>query len=369
MPSCDFRAMGLTVRAFDCPPRAGRVLRRLLGADRPHQGFADVRVRFVEKIDWSSARRFAGTDTFWDGRYLGIRQPGGWLGVPFGDPNEHSFKLICERGVRGLPILRSILQVQAVRKGYLPVHGSAFAYKGRGFIATGWPRAAKTGMALAAMNGGGALIAAEQASIDPESLLLHNATEPIQARPWHVRHLESDRHVVGSATRTRLLLVDRLLQLAARFGAERGPLARLYAATARRNFAEVSAERLTYASPTTPLTAIICVIGTSGVPESVARSPLGLAEERLILLFESEIAQLSSHYRQYQFLVPGEGRSLIDDARTRYQLVVSRVLQQVPCYEVLHAKVPAFPDLLRVIDAIADRRPGADEAAGVPGPR
>ncbi|MBA3404431.1 MAG: hypothetical protein H0U13_07100 [Gemmatimonadaceae bacterium] len=357
--------MGLTIRALNCPPRARGVLRSLLGIERRHEGPADIRVRFVERISWSNDQRRAGPDAVWDGRHFGVRQPGGWLLIPFADLDEPSYELMCEQGVSGLPILRSLLQIQALRKGFVPVHGSAFLYRGLGFIATGWPRAAKTGMMLAAVDGGGAVIAAENACVDPESLLLFKATEPVRTRAWHVRQLGSDR-LVGANTRTRLLFADRMLEAATRFGVKRGFLSHVHAAATRRNSVDMWAGPLRYASSAIRLGAIVFLISTRGGHVSASNSNnRQLAAQRLLLLFEEELIQLSSHYHRYRFLVPSENRSLIDDARTRYQHLLGGLLQRVTCHEVLHSDSPAFSELRGMVNVIVDGLLPAEAHAAV----
>lgn len=353
VPSCDFRVMSLKVRALDCPPRALVALRRLLGVEGPSDGAADVCLRFVDRISWSSQRKFAGPDAAWDGRNFCVRQPGGWLQVPILDLENPPYDLVCEQDVSNLPILRPLLQMHAVLKGTLPVHGSAFTFGGHGFIVTGWPGAAKTGMALAAIDGGGMAIAAELSAVDPISMSLFDATEPFRARAWHVRQFANNRLAVRAPSRARLLTTDALLRVVSRYGLHRGPLARPWAAAGQRNWVEMWPRQVPYAAQPSSLRAVICVVGTAEISMSV-RASSAEAERRLLLLFDEELAPFSRVYRRYQFLASNGRASLIDDARNRYQGLLRAVLQRVPCHEVLHPESPPFVELLQAITSIAD---------------
>ena len=362
MASCDFITMGLRIRAVDCPRSSRVVLTRLLGPDRPAEGLADVRLRFVDRMIWSKQLQLAGPDAAWDGRNFGIRQPGGWVQIPFGKIDDPPYEVVCERAVTNLSILRPLLQIHALRKGLLPCHGSAFTYGGYGFIATGWPRAAKTGIALAAIDGGGEAIAAENSAVHPETLLLFQAAEPFRVRPWHIVQFRGDRLLLAARSRRRLLLAERFRQMVSRDGPHLRRLAPIAAAVGRHNWLELWPHQVPYASRATQLRAIICLIAKGAKADSVSTNPSRLGEQRLLLLFDEELAPLSKCYRQYQFLaLPGE-QSPLDEARRRYQVLLRQVLERVPCHELLHANSPPFAVLLRAVQTIADA-PNFDGAA------
>src|SRR5438067_2311495 len=58
-------------------------------------------------------------------------------------------EIVCERGVGAVPLLTAIVNLTALGRGALPLHGSAFEHEGTGVVTTGWSKGGNTESLLA----------------------------------------------------------------------------------------------------------------------------------------------------------------------------------------------------------------------------
>ena len=97
----------------------------------------DIVIRFVERLSNSSRVRYVGLNEagFTNDAFLVLRsdhKSRAVVQIPF-DQIGKKCEIVCERGLVAIPLLIAIINLTALGKGLLPMHASAFTYKGVGY--------------------------------------------------------------------------------------------------------------------------------------------------------------------------------------------------------------------------------------------
>lgn len=112
-------------------------------------------------------------------------------------------EIVCESGLRAVPLLIPILNLTLLRKDCIPLHVSAFIYNGVGILTTGWSKGGKTTVLLAFASEGASYVAAEWVILTKDGQTMYGLPEPIRVRDWHIEqlplvqpHIKSSRSLV-----------------------------------------------------------------------------------------------------------------------------------------------------------------------------
>jgi hypothetical protein len=119
---------------------------------RPLSGPPDLVVRFVARLETAPVSHL-GLEHGWTDDGVVVRAPRHWAGGASLLPLHHlarlgagsePFVITCERGVRSVPHLIDLLNICAVRRGWLPLHAAAVVHRGVGIVLVGWSKGGKT---------------------------------------------------------------------------------------------------------------------------------------------------------------------------------------------------------------------------------
>lgn len=192
------------IRLVDPSPADVTVVQRQLAlVERPLARDPDVVVRFVDDLLISSLRfveyqKSGFTD---DGFYVlrsgkrAVRVRIAFEGI--GDRCE----IVCQRGVRAVPFLMSIVIMTALARGCVPLQASAFAYEGTGVLVTGWATGGKTEALLAFSARGARYIGDEWILLTGDGRRMYGLGGLIPLHDWHLRQLPAVRSRVAASRR------------------------------------------------------------------------------------------------------------------------------------------------------------------------
>lgn len=108
--------------------------------------------------------------------------------IPFetiGDTCE----IVCESGLRAVPLLVQILNLTLLRKDCIPLHASAFVFGGVGILTTGWSKGGKTEALLAFGSEGASYVGDEWVILTKDGGHMYGLPEPICVWDWHIDQL------------------------------------------------------------------------------------------------------------------------------------------------------------------------------------
>jgi hypothetical protein len=177
----------------------------------------DILIRFVDRLVLSSTMQYLDINEsgFTDKSFVVLRskhKTPARVQIAF-DQIGQQCEIICERGLPAVPLLIPIINLTALVKGALPIHASAFQFKGKGVLTTGWSKGGKTEMLMAFMMNGATYIGDEWIYINNNGKHMHGIPEPIRLWDWHLQMLPSYRTRIPHADRIRLRAIKLIQSL------------------------------------------------------------------------------------------------------------------------------------------------------------
>ncbi len=195
-PWVDFHLQGLLrVRLVDPAPQDLASLRALLGEPLPEplsesRGQPDITVRFQEMATPPQL-------TYLGLHWAGFTQEEFFLldgkgraqaAIPM-DQLGQACTIRCQRGTGIVPLLHEILALSFLAKGWIPVHGSAFRFRGKGVLALGWTKGGKTESLLAFASQGAEYVGDEVVLLAPDGGRMFGLPVPISVWEWQLRQI------------------------------------------------------------------------------------------------------------------------------------------------------------------------------------
>jgi hypothetical protein len=311
----------------------------------------DIVVRFVEHLPLARPVRHIGVRDagFTDDAFLLLRGPHKsrvHVRIPLEDVGGRC-EIVCESGLRAVPLLIAVANASALAKGVLPMHAAAFTYEGAGTLVTGWARGGKTETLLAFMARGAVYIGDEWVYLTPDGRML-GLPEPIKLWDWHLAEAPDflaalDRHARARLRRFRGL--DLGLRFAGRALAGRG------AGLQARLHHLLESQRYVHAHPEQLFGADRCSLGgrldkvvlvVSGDEPRVWAEPTDAGEiaRRMLFSLEHERLDLRAAYLKFRFAFPQRRNPLFDQMGAIQEELLMRALDGTEAH-VVHHPYPA----------------------------
>lgn len=332
----DFDVGGLArVRLTGAGPDDTNRVSRQLGLDPTEPvGEADLTIRFEARLDVPAPLRIIGDHDagFADGAFIVLRRGSARAIVPF-DGLGQAGTIVARRGA-GVPHLVPILNLTMLGKGILPLHASAFTYRGRGFVAPAWSKGGKTEVLLAFMAAGASLIADEWTYVTPDGRL-SGFRGPMRLLAWHVRQLPDLRRRLGMRRRLTLTAVDRILG----GGHIDAPPAELF-----------GPQRCSHSGQ---LDEVLLLVRSSAPGISVTPIAGRAVAERILFAHLHHRLDLIGRYWQFRYAFPDRHSDVLDDVAGRERALLDPLLADRPAWLVEH---PGRVDLRRLVDEISAAR-------------
>jgi hypothetical protein len=163
----------------------------------------DITIRFVKSLPTTGLRyvEFNGSGFTDEGFYLlqsnkraakvkiGLSQIGGRC------------EIVCETGLRAVPLLMAILNLTLLSKDCVPLHASAFTHGGRGILLTGWSKGGKTEALLAFAKHGARYVGDEWIVLSKDGEKMYGIPENIRLWEWHLDNVPHVRSQVSRQDR------------------------------------------------------------------------------------------------------------------------------------------------------------------------
>jgi hypothetical protein len=346
----DYSVHGLvTIRLENAPASAREALVHELGAAAgAGSGPPDITVTFTPRLRPAGELRFldVGQAAFDDQSFYLLDDAGRRTQIDFtalGTP----CRLLCEMGVRRIPLLVPLVSLALLGKGYALLHASSFVYQGRGALVTGWKKGGKTEMLLAFMAAGAHYLADEWTIVGGETARLYGLAALVPTRDWHLRQQPRLWRRITSRDRLRL----RLFRLYRGFY-DATPALRALPSIPGQALRELRREdgaaRLGLAvNPPddlfpgrvwrgpAPLDRVFLGVAAAG-PISVAPAPPEVIAQRMVHSLAYERADLLRAYQQFRFAFPDRESPAIEGAQARELGALTQALAGAPAFEIRH---------------------------------
>lgn len=273
-------------------------------------------------------------------------------------------EIACSRGTRGIRTLLAVINLTALWKGLVPLHGSGLIHEGRGVLVTGWAKGGKTETLLAFREQGARYVADEWVYLDPETQRMYGIPEPIRLWAWHLRDLPSLRATVSPRTWRRLqlghwgaMLAGRLTPAAEVSGSGLGRMLRKAVPSLQRQLSvQVEPARLfgepRMATGGAAVRQLLWAVSHGSEEIRVEDIDASVVAQRMSASVEFELAELREHYLQFRYAFPGTTNHRIEGIGPRLADLLGEALSPLDAYLVAH---PYPVDLNQLYRAIADR--------------
>ena len=192
----DFDLHGLAgIRLIDPSKSDARAVKRQLGTlsngllDRE----PDIVIRFKKNLSLPHLTYLGRDENAFttDGFFvLKSKKSSAKVKIPFESIGSHC-EIECETGLPAVPYLIPIINLTLLKNDCIPLHASAFVYKGRGILVTGWSKGGKTEALLGFVSKGARYVGDEWVILTKNGRSMHGIPEPITLWDWQIEQLPS----------------------------------------------------------------------------------------------------------------------------------------------------------------------------------
>lgn len=272
--------------------------------------------------------------------------------VPFdrvGSPCE----IVCQRGLRSVPLLMPILSLTALAKGLVSVHASAFVHHGIGILMVGQPESGKTTTLLGFASKGAEFIGEEWVLVDGNGQAMYGLPRQIELSPSHMEAVPEVRRVIK---RSRLLPFEGLRRL--------GRMQKILGKVAGRSFTTYALQAISalqrrilprlepqaiFGSRVGSLIAkpekvFLLISHAHPTVEVKLISAIEMAR-RIAALTQYENARFMEHYRTFKSAFPDRENRCAEESTAHQYALLSRALLAKETYTVRHPHKMPFSAL------------------------
>jgi hypothetical protein len=271
--------------------------------------------------------------------------------------------IVCERRGGPVPHLLAVINTTALARGVLPLHASAFNYRGAGVLATGWAKGGKTETLLAFAARGAEYVGDEWVYLTSDGGM-HGVPEPIRLWHWHVQQLPGVRAGLSRPVRARLSALPALAGSSTALG-EALPglpasvLRRAAPVVRRQAFVQVPPARL-FGDAAIALHGKLdhVLLVTSSDRDEVTIEPLPGASvaARMAASLEEERNAFLQLYRQFRYLFPERRSTAVEEAAAVERRLLEARLADRPAHLLRHPYPVRLESLVAPVESVLDGR-------------
>jgi len=362
MPSTQPTAATLTiadavnVEISPCGPEQLRTVGRQLGrlaAERVPTGNApgnmDISIEFVPTSK-PSRLVFAGASDA--GRTLDhFVLFSGEHAVRYDLADSEAIRIRAPSDCSTVPLLVPLISAVAARKGRMPIHGSAFVWKGRCVLVTGWSKGGKTETLLPFVLDGADYVGDEWLFLS-EDRIVTGIPEPIRIWDRQLAEFPGLRSKTPARARAKMAMWRMASGL---FGAFRHPeLDRVQRAVDRQRNVQIDPLDLFGAGScraSAPVDTLVVVASSDDPDTTIERLEPADAAAAVAATTRYEHLRVLEAELKHQYLFPGRPAALWSEVDRRLDALPS-VIAHLAAFRVLHPHPARSTDLYAAVSAV-----------------
>jgi hypothetical protein len=116
------------------------------------------------------------------------------VNIPF-DKIGQKLEMVCERGIKSIPLLNHITNFYLIKSNFVPIHSSGFYFDQKGVLVMGWTKGGKTETLLSFANHGAEYVGDEWVVLTPDGSEMSGLHVPITIWKWQLSYV---KRIVGS---------------------------------------------------------------------------------------------------------------------------------------------------------------------------
>jgi len=364
----DYDVHGLVgIRLLDPAPSDRAAVANQLGPlEKPLLREPDITVRFVPSLSLRNLRYVTLSENgFTDDGFVVLRskkQPAKVL-MKF-EQLGHTCEMICESGLRAIPLLLAILNLTLLRKNYISLHASAFTYRGKGILVTGWAKGGKTEALLSFFLNGATYVGDEWIVLSDDGEKMYGIPEKMRLWDWHLEYLPQIQCQVKYDQRLLFATIHWLDRLQMKLSKGRlrqvfpMPWWREAMPALKRQLNVTITPQVIFGSKFGSLVAKpekVFLMMNHEAPHTYVEptDPCEIAR-RMVASIQYEQQPLVEQYLAYRFAYPHTCNSLIEEMHELQYTTLSRALKGKTAYTVWHPYPVAIPELYRAMQPFCE---------------
>ncbi len=152
----------------------------------------EIVVRFVDRLE-TSGLIFLGLNyaAFDKEKFYLISDPVSKkkVSVPF-DKIGQKLEIVCEKGVKSIPLLNHIVNFYLIKNNFVPIHSSGFYFDNKGILVMGWTKGGKTETLLSFANHGAEYVGDEWVVVKPDGSEMCGLHVPVTIWKWQLSYIK-----------------------------------------------------------------------------------------------------------------------------------------------------------------------------------
>lgn len=332
------------------------------GTDAP-----DIEIRYVDRLPVRAPMRLLGLRyAFCDDGF--VVRPGGRAGdggegartlVPLADAGSPII-MVCERGVRAVPLLLDMVHLAALGGDLLPLHAGAVSRDGSGTVVTGWSKGGKTELVASLVRRGASFVADEWTYLPRDGRTALGSAHPVRLWDWQLRQMPEVLDGLGRSRRARLAVGRSVLAASDRVSSRAGGSAPAKVLRALRPVVDDQAGGV-YVDPaalggpvlnSTSFDTLLLAESRTGPETTVAPIDPQEVAARMAASLELERSDLLAAWTTYRFAFPGATNPRLEGAGERERALLSAAFEGKPAYLVSHPYPVDLDRLARAVEAV-----------------
>jgi len=111
------------------------------------------------------------------------------VSIPF-DKIGQKLEIVCEKGVKSIPLLNHITNFYLIKNNFVPIHSSGFYFDGKGILVMGWTKGGKTETLLSFANHGAEYVGDEWVVLKPDGSEMCGLHVPVTIWKWQLPYIK-----------------------------------------------------------------------------------------------------------------------------------------------------------------------------------
>ena len=268
-------------------------------------------------------------------------------------------EIVCETGLKSVPLLLDILNLTLLQKDVVALHASAFRFHDQGILVTGWAKGGKTEALLSFARHGAEYVGDEWIYLTADGKSMYGIPENIRLWDWHLDNLPHLKPELGFEKKMLFSTIHSLERFE-RILPAKGP-GNVPPVKFLREALPAFKRQLNVQLP--PRTIFEkCSETFSARPEKVFLLLSHASQEyrveeieaadiarRMVASLKFEFTRFMEHYHAFRFAFPDRVNQLIENASTRQYELLECALAGKTAYCVRHPYPLSFDKLYEIM--------------------
>lgn len=355
----DYDIHGLVgIRLLDpAPSDAEAVFKQLGPLQKPLNREPDILVRFVEHLPISGLRHLILHESgFTDDSFFILRssKKSARVKIAFEQIGSRQCEIICETGLRAVPLLLAIVNLTMLRKDCVALHASGFVYENTGVVVTGWAKGGKTETLLSFAAHGGRYVGDEWILLSGDGQKMYGIPEIIRLWDWHIENLP---HVRSQIKREDLLMFKAIHGLDRFQENLNGPFAKMLPLKLlREGMPRIKRQlnvrvepKIVFGDRFGPFSAkpdkVFFALSHADSTTTVEPMEPAAIARHMISSIRFEQLPFMEHYLAFKFAFPERANAFLDNVHELQYEILQRALSGKDAYMVRHPYPLSFEEL------------------------